>query len=51
MTGVVETATGPSPALLVGVCGLVVDEMLVEGLLTALKQAIEDARDGGDPLW
>ncbi|WET79220.1 hypothetical protein P3102_35215 [Amycolatopsis sp. QT-25] len=52
LTGVVETpSSGLSPALLVGVCGLVVDEMLVEGLVTALQQAAEDARHGGEPLW
>ncbi|MFJ8913443.1 hypothetical protein [Amycolatopsis sp. NPDC102389] len=51
LTGVVETPAGLAPALLVGVCGLVVDEMLVKGMVTALEQAAEDARRGGDPLW
>ncbi|ONF62309.1 hypothetical protein [Amycolatopsis keratiniphila] len=51
LTGVVETPAGLAPALLVGVCGLVVDELLVEGLVTALQQATEDARNGGEPLW
>ncbi|SED59748.1 hypothetical protein SAMN04489729_4794 [Amycolatopsis lurida] len=51
LTGVVETPTGLSPALLVGVCGLVVDEMFVAGMVTALEQAAEDARRGDEPLW
>ncbi len=51
LTGVVQTAEAPAPALLIGVCGIVVDTVLVADLLTNLQQATETARTGGDLWW
>lgn len=51
LTGVVQTPEGPAPALLVGVCAIVVDTAFVADLLANLQQATESARTGGGDEW